>query len=340
MPSSALVSVTTGWHIKKIEISKQEIIVRLKNVHWNNIPDTRTSPRSQDEKYERFLTNTIFLAPAVVLLIAYIVYPILNTLFLSFFKWNGLDPIKIFVGFDNWLKLLHDAIFWRSFSNNLQIVFFSIVIQLPLGFIIAVMLTEMKRFSGLLKTVFFFPMLMSSVAIGILFKNILNPNFGIIASLLNLFGLQPIEVLGNPDWALFIVILIICWQYVPFYMVFFLSAVSTISTDIRDYSMIDGASKFQYYTRIVLPMLSGYIRTAIILSMIGSLKYFDLIFVLTNGGPVGSTELMSTYMYKNAFTMFKMGYGSAIAFALFFIVILFSILTQRFSKAITKKWSL
>jgi len=289
--------------------------------------------------YERLLTNIIFLAPTALLLTAYVIYPIINTLYLSLYEWNGLDPVKIYVGFQNWNTLITDSVFWKSLSNNIQIVVLSLVIQLPLGFLIAILLTEIKRFGRFLKTVYFFPMLMLSAAIGILFKNMLNPNFGVVVSALNLLGQKPIDLLGSPNLALFTVIMVVCWQFVPYYMVFFLAAITTIPNDIRDYAKIDGANKFQYYTRIVIPMLNGYIRTAALLTVIGSLKYFDLVFVMTYGGPNSVTELMSTYMYKTAFTSYKVGYGSAIAFALFIIVVGFSLLTQGLSRLIGKKWS-
>jgi raffinose/stachyose/melibiose transport system permease protein len=198
------------------------------------------------------------------------------------------------------------------------------------------MLTEMKQFSRFLKTAYFLPMLMSSVAIGILYKNILNPHFGVLASVLGAFGLKTLDLLGSRSLSLLTVSLIISWEYTPFYMVLFLSAITTISNDIREYAMIDGANRFQYYTSIVLPLLTGHVQTAIILSLIGSLKYFDLIFVLTNGGPANSTELLATYMYRMAFTSYKMGYGSAIAFALFAIVVIFSLTTQWISKKLNR----
>jgi raffinose/stachyose/melibiose transport system permease protein len=282
-------------------------------------------------------TNLLFLAPAVFLMLVFIGYPIFYTLYLSLFDWNGIDPVKPFVGLENWGGLIHDSVFWKAFLNNLQIVVLSIAIQLPLGFLIAVFLGEIKRLSKFLKNVSFLPMLMSSVAIGILFKHILDPNFGALAAVSEFLGQRPFDILGSEAWALFAVILIISWQYTPFYMVFFLASITTVSDDIREYAQIDGATKFQYYTRIVVPMLANYIRTGAVLSLIGSLKYFDLIYVLTNGGPVNSTELMATYMYKNAFTSFRMGYGSTIAIALFLIVVIISSLAYTLPKLLSRQ---
>lgn len=152
-------------------------------------------------------------------------------------------------------------------------------------------------------------MLMSSVAVGFLFKHALDANFGIITSISHLLGQKSIDLLGNPKMALYAVIGVICWQFIPFYMVYFLAAYSGISRDVYEASIIDGASRNQYFWRIALPIMKPSVKSAAILSMVGSLKYFDLIYVMTGGGPGTATELMATYMYKNAFVTFKMGYG-------------------------------
>ncbi len=295
------------------------------------------SPEKRRQKRNRFLANCFFLAPAIVLIAVYIVYPILNSLYLSMFDWNGIDPVKTFVGMGNWQALLADKVFWGAFRNNIIIVVLSIAIQLPLGMLIAVALAETKWLTRLFRTVFFLPMLMSSVAIGILFIYILDPFFGVLAGIAELFGGVAPHLLGETGTALITVILVICWQYTPFYMVLFIAALSTVSADIKEYSMIDGATSAQYYLRIAIPIIKNNIITAAVLSLIGSLKYFDLIYVLTAGGPNHATELMATYMYKTAFTSGAKGYGSTIAMALFLIVMVFSILANWLPRKLGKR---
>jgi len=136
-------------------------------------------------------------------------------------------------------------------------------------------------------------------------------------------------LLGNPKLALFAVILVICWQFIPFYMVYFLAGLSSLPVEVYEASIIDGASRARYFLAIALPMLRNTGINAVILSMVGSLKYFDLIYVMTEGGPSGSTELMATYMFKNAFNTMKMGYGSTIASAMFLIITLTSLMTLK-----------
>lgn len=286
---------------------------------------------------DRWITNIIFLLPGLFFMIFYVVYPIFFTGYLSFFEWNGFDPVKKFVGLKNWMGLFGDRVFFKGLLNNLWIVVLSVAIQIPVGFLLAAFLMEKKRFSKILKTIYFLPMLMSAVSIGILFKYILEPNFGLVSFVWQQVAGSPIDLLGNTATALVTVILVICWEYIPFYMVLFLSGIATISVDLREYAKVEGAGNLQYYLYIAIPMLKENIFTAVTLSVIGSLKYFDLIYVLTNGGPMSSTELMATYMYKNAFRMWKMGYGSTIAIAMFFVVIFFSVLIKYFPGYLKKR---
>jgi raffinose/stachyose/melibiose transport system permease protein len=175
--------------------------------------------------------------------------------------------------------------------------------------------------------VYFFPMLMSSVAIGILFKYFYDPIFGPLTQLIEAGGLDAPNWLSDTNVVLFSVIAVICWQFTPFYMVLFLAALNGIPEDLREAALLDGANERGYYWHIALPLVRGTVRTAMILSLIGSLKYFDLIWVMTEGGPNNASELMATYMYKKAFPSFEMGYGSTIASALFIIVMFVSLFT-------------
>ncbi len=180
-----------------------------------------------------------------------------------------------------------------------------------------------RRFR-IFKVTYFLPMLMSTIAIGILFKYLYDPYFGLINATLEAVGLKALaqQWLSDPRIALYSVIAVICWQYIPFYMLLFLAALGGIPAELREAALIDGATENKYFWRIALPLMRGTIVTASTLSLIGSLKYFDLIWVMTEGGPVNSTELMATYMYKKAFQSFEVGYGAAIASALFVIVLL------------------
>lgn len=280
----------------------------------------------------------LFMLPAFFFIAVFIAYPIIDSMRLSLFKWDGFAGVEpAFVGFDNWAKLLRDMTFWRAAVNNLKIVALSIAIQLPVGIALGYLLDSTGRRLNVLKVLWFVPYLLSSVAIGLLFRYAYDPYFGIVKFIAPLFGKTTIDLLGDPGRALYAVIAVICWQFTPFYMVYFLAGLSSMDADIYEAALIDGATRAQYFFRIVLPILAPTIRNACILSLVGSLKYFDLIYVMTGGGPnvsiggvtTGATELMATYMYKNAFTMNQMGYGSAVAMGMFLIVTFVSALTLR-----------
>lgn len=271
----------------------------------------------------------IFLAPVIILLIVFIFYPILDTFNTSLYKWNGISSSKSFIGLGNWSTLIKDSSFWIAFRNNIEIMILSIVVQIPIGLALATFLDFGGKKMNLFKVLWFIPLLMSSVAIGFLFSYALATNGGIISTITKVFGGGNIDLLGNPQTALLTVIGVICWQFTPFYMVYFMAAFTNVPYDVFEAARIDGATRGQYFWKIALPLLVPSMKSAAILSMVGSLKYFDLIYVMTGGGPGTSTELMATYMYKQSFKTFNMGYGSAVAGGMFILITLVSLITMK-----------
>ena len=271
----------------------------------------------------------VFLAPLLVLLLVYIVYPIIDSFYISLFKWNGISSDRKFIGLNNWLDLIFDDKFWFAAKNNFIITILSIVLQIPIGLAMATFLEFGGRKLNVFKVVWFIPHLMSSVAIGFLFAYALATNGGIISTISHLFGGENVDLLGNKDTALYTVIAVICWQFAPFYMVYFVASYTGIPIDLYEAAVIDGATRGQYFWKIALPLLKPAVKSAAILSMVGSLKYFDLIYVMTSGGPGSSTELMATYMYKLSFSQFNMGYGSCVASGMFLIITAVSLFTMK-----------
>ncbi len=274
------------------------------------------------------LAALVFLLPVFLILTVFIFYPIVDSFSISTYKWNGIAADKTFVGLSNWSKLLGDREFWFAFRNNIVIMVMSIIIQIPIGLAEATFIEFAGRRATVCKVLWFIPMLMSSVAIGFLFNYALAANGGMISAVSKLFGGGNIDLLGNKS-TLMTVIFVIAWQFIPFYMVYCMAAYTNVSEDVYEASLIDGATKGQYFWRIALPLLTPSIKSAAILSMVGSLKYFDLIYVMTGGGPGTATELMATYMYKNAFVQFNMGYGSAVAAGMFILITVLSLVTMR-----------
>jgi raffinose/stachyose/melibiose transport system permease protein len=271
----------------------------------------------------------VFLIPVIALMVIFLFYPIVQTFINSFTSWNGISANKTFNGLYNWNKLIHDGDFWKAFLNNIKIMVLSLVIQMPIGILLATFLDTGGRKYNFFKIIWFLPLLMSSVAVGYLFHYVLATNGGIISGISQLFGGGVVDLLGSQKLALYAVIGVICWQFIPFYMVYYMAGYSSISEDLYEAAAIDGSTRTQYIWRIALPMLIPTIKSAVVMSVVGSLKYFDLVYVMTNGGPGTSTELMATYMYKNSFVTYNMGYGSAIAAGMFILITAIATIIMR-----------
>ena len=277
------------------------------------------------------IAATVFLLPALLLIVIFMIYPVIDTFVTSTYKWNGISADKIFVGFDNWKTLFKDTNFWNSFIHNVIVMIFSILLQIPLGLLLATFLDAGGRKFNFFKIVWFLPYLMSSVAIAFLFNYILATNGGLFSSIATLFSGHKVNVdlLGKSPSALFSVIGVMAWQFTPFYMVYFIAGYGNIDTSLYEAAVIDGATRRQYLFKIAIPLLGPIFKTACTMSLIGSLKYFDMVWNMTQGGPAGGTELMATYMYKLSFQQFNMGYGSCVAAGMFILITLIALLFQK-----------
>ena len=265
---------------------------------------------------------TVFLLPALLLITIFIIYPVIDTFVISGYKWNGISSDRIFAGMENWNALIHDEMFWKSFRHNLIVMVFSIVLQIPIGMLLATFLDAGGKKFNIFKIIWVLPYLMSSGAIAFLFNYALATNGGLISSFASLIQGKKatIDLLGTAPNALYTVIGVMAWQFTPFYMVYFIAGYGNIDTSIYEAAVIDGATRWQYIKHIAIPLLGPIFKTACTMSLIGSLKYFDMIWNMTQGGPAGSTELMATYMYKLSFQQFNMGYGSTVAAGMFLLI--------------------
>jgi raffinose/stachyose/melibiose transport system permease protein len=274
-----------------------------------------------------YIAATVFLLPALIFIAVYVLYPIVDSFVSSTMNWRGMGRGRTFAGLVNWINLVKDVNFWHAFVNNVKIMFLSLLFQVPFAMILATFLDLYGKKAAVFKVVWFLPYLLSSVAIGVLFKFALDANYGLIASVSRLLGGGAVDLLGNPTTALYTVIGVVCWQYIPFYMVLYLAAYGTIPVELYEAASIDGATRGQYFWRVSLPLLRPTVISGMILSIIGSLKYFDLVYVMTGGGPGVATELMATYMYRNSFVRFDMGYGSTVASGMFILITLITLIT-------------
>ncbi len=272
-----------------------------------------------------------FLLPALILYAVFVVFPYSKSIYISLTKWRGLTPTPTFVGLENFSKLLSDKLFWNAVSHNILYLIFIPAITISIALYLAFLLTHGKaRFRGFYRVTFFFPQVMSLVAIGVLWSFIYHPTIGILNSILSVFGVKdPIAWLGNPDVALAAVGVVMIWQAVGFYMVLFIAGMDSIPVSYYESATIDGATRWDLFWRITLPLLWDTIRTALVFLGIAAIDMFAITQTMTEGGPNRSTDVLSTYVYDQAFLKSKFGYATAVAVAMFVIAFILSLLTMR-----------
>jgi len=285
--------------------------------------DRKTSSLRNVRQRSIRIAATLFLLPALIFLAVYVVYPIIDSFITSTMEWESLGA-RTFTGLSNWITLVKDGDFWNAFINNLKIMFLSLLFQVPFAMALATFLDVAEKKGTVYKIIWFFPYLLSSVAIGVFFKFFLAAGDGIFASISKMLGGGGVDLLGNPKVALYTIIGVVCWQYIPFYMILYLAAYGTIPVELFEAASIDGATRNQYFWRVSLPLLWPTVISGMTLSIIGSLKYFDLIYVMTEGN--FGTELMATYMYKISFARYNLGYGAAVASGMFILITLVALL--------------
>jgi raffinose/stachyose/melibiose transport system permease protein len=304
------------------------------------LPLDRTVVRSGERsrptrKAHDNLTIILFLLPAFVFFLVFLVYPIFRSAYFSLFNWNGLGPAVKFVGLDNYARILTDQVFRKAVLNGLLIVALSLTIQLPFALALAIMIGRDMRGRALFRTIFFLPYVLSEVITAIIWMGLLSPDpqRGLINALLVLIpGVQAQAFLSDLRLVMASVFLVLTWKYFGLYMLLFTAGLQNIPREIDDAARIDGANGWQVIRFITVPLLKGTTLTCIYLSVLGSLTQFNLVWIMTKGGPVNASEVMATYMYRYGFIRFWLGYGSAVALVMLSICLIFSIIFLRLAR--------
>jgi len=263
----------------------------------------------------KYYIPALMLLPGISLIAFVFFKPIIQTVYLSFFSWNGILQVpKKFIGWNNYIRLFNDKIFWISVRNVLIFLLQGIVIQGPVSFILALFISQKIKCIRYFKFTYFLPVVIPLTAIAIMWKFILNPNWGLINTLIRLvFPDFDVDFLGNPDIAMYSVVLVSAWVYVGLNMIIFSANLTAIPADIFESATIDGATGIKKIFYITLPLMMESIKIYIILMIVGSLKTFDLVFVMTRGGPNNATQVPAVFMYLQTFSYSKFGYGATIA---------------------------
>ncbi len=274
-----------------------------------------------------------FLAPALLLYGTFVLYPYSRAMYIAFTKWRGLRRAPEFVGFENFRRLFRDDHFWNALANNGIYMIVLPVFTLGLALFLAFMITRKVRFSNFYRITFFFPQVMSVVAIGILWSFVYHPSIGILNYVLKAGGVSSPPIwLGDPTTALGAIAAVTIWQAAGFYMVLFMAGMQSIPESYYEAAALDGATRNDIFFRITLPLLWETLRSALVFIAIGASNMFGITFTMTQGGPDRSTDVLATLLYEEAFTHSRFGYSTAIAMMLFLIVLALSLVTMALTR--------
>jgi len=280
------------------------------------------------------LIGYAFLLPNILGFLIFICFPVIASFLMSFTEWNGFGDIA-FTGLDNYKRLIADESFRVSLTNSLIMMVVTVPLTLMLAILAAVALNKGIKGLKIFRTAIFLPHITATIAVAVVWQLLFNPTMGPINGVLRSIGIDnPPTWLASPQWALFSVIIVSVWQHIGYYMVLYLAGLQGIPKDLYEAAEIDGAGKLAQLVKITVPMLSPVIFFTVIMGIINSFKVFDLIFLLTKGGPGNSTQVLVYDIYYTAFQRYEYGYASAMAYVMFAIILLITIIQFRGQK----KW--
>ncbi|MFE5340333.1 carbohydrate ABC transporter permease [Isoptericola sp. NPDC056578] len=292
----------------------------------------RPERRGRAAAWRKRAEIALFVTPALALLVAFVVVPIATAVQMSLYKWKGFGPMVDFVGLRNYVSVLTNEVFTDAVVHNLIIVVGSILLQLPLGLAIALLLNRKMWGQGLLRTIIFVPYVLAEVIAGVVWFQLLQPQYGVIDTLLAAVGLHGPEqgFLGTPEYALWTVLVVLTWKYLGLAVILFLAGLQGVPDELYEAAQLDGASWWQVQRRITIPLLGPTMRTWGFLSMIGSLQLFDMVWILTGGGPANATTTMATFLVNEGTKRQNFGIAGAASVVLFVIALVLALAYQKF----------
>lgn len=263
----------------------------------------------------------LFLPPAILLFTIFVILPMGEAAWYSLYRWNGYGSPQQYVGLRNFQVLFNNAAFTQALWNNGTIILVSILIQIPLAIWLAMMLAH--RIAGVVvfRLIFFLPYVLADVAAGLIWRFVYDGDYGLFAALSGFLGVATPYVLADRDLAIYAVLAVVVWKYFGFHMMLFIAGLQSIDKSVLEAAEIDGATGWQKFRHITLPLLGSTVRLSIFFAVIGSLQLFDMIMPLTAGGPSNSTQTMVTFLYTYGVTRMQVGLGSAVGVVLFVICV-------------------
>lgn len=277
----------------------------------------------------------LFLAPALIFLL-FVYIPIIENVFFSLFEWSSFQPEKTFIGLKNYIDLFHDPVFFTALRNNVLYAVISLICQVGGGLILAAVLEDrlVRKWSPFFRTVFFLPVVISMTVIALLFDFIYNPEIGLLNQLLEAVGLDELTRawLGDENTAMLSVIFVSQWQSVGYIAMLYIVSIQSIPAELYESAQLDGAGKIQQFFHITVPQTKEMSFVAVVMTLTGAFTVFNEPYILTGGGPGNASEVLSTFLYKSAFTKDMMGYASAIATVVLLLTFALSLIQMKFFK--------
>lgn len=266
----------------------------------------------------------LFLPPALLLFTLFVALPMGEAAWYSLYNWNGYGSPTQLTGWRNFELLFAHRAFRIALTNNALIIIVSLVIQLPLALAMATLLADRIRGTTAFRLIFFLPYILAEVAAGLIWRFVYDGEYGLFAKIWETFGATPPHVLADPDVAIYAILAVVVWKYFGFHMMLYIAGLQQIDRTLYEAAHIDGATGWQIFTRVTMPLLGPTIRLSIFFSILGSIQLFDIIMPLTKGGPSDSTQTMVTYLYNYGVTRTRIGFGSAVGIVLFVICVVFA----------------
>ncbi|MCI0691426.1 sugar ABC transporter permease [candidate division KSB1 bacterium] len=273
-----------------------------------------------------------FLSPTLVIFSVFILFPVFFSFYLSFHKWNMFSPDRSFVGLDNYRRIIESPEFWMVLKNTVVYTLGTVPLNMALALVVAYFLNKKVVGKKFLRTAFFTPVIISSVAAAVIWRWVYEPSFGLLNYVLSWFGIPSVNWINDPTAAMSALIIMGVWKTFGVNMVLFAAGLQGIPEHYYEAAEIDGAGRWSKFWNITLPLLSPTTFFILVMSIIGSFQVFDIVYVLTSGGPLGATKVMVFYLYENAFKFFEMGYASAVAYLLFALIFVLTLIQIKYLK--------
>ncbi len=295
--------------IARVSEEKELSKVKGRRIHWGKF------------------TPYLYILPILLLSGVFLYYSIGFTFYISFHKWDGLNPTMTYVGLANYKRLISDRVIRAALFNHLHFFVFGVGFQTVIGFFMAVLLYARLRFHNVIKAIYFMPVVMAPIIIAAIFRIMLDANLGTLNEFLRALHLNFLAVawLGDPRYARWGLVMVNVFEWSGFSMILYYSGMLTVPTEIYEAAKIDGANFWNMITRITFPLVNGSTSILVILGIIGSLKTFDIVMLMTGGGPGVATEFLNTYLYKKYVTEFNVGYSAAIGMLILVLAMALSI---------------